>query len=45
MSYNITGFTKNLTLAIALFLDISAGVLCEFCMVQDVNILLSPRED
>ena len=33
MSYSITCSTKILTLAIALFLFISIGVLCEFAMV------------
>ena len=45
MSCSITGFTKNLTLAIVLFWGISAGVICEFAIMQDVYILLSPQKD
>ena len=44
MSYGPTYYTKILTLAIAPFLSISIGVLCEFAMVLDVYILLSPQE-
>ena len=36
MSYNITCSTKILTLAIASFLFISAGVVCEFAIISDV---------
>lgn len=45
MSCSITGFTKNLTLAIVLFWGISAGVLYEFAIMQEVYILLSPQKD
>ena len=45
MSYGITGSTKILTLAIAPFLFISVGVLCEFTMESDVYILLSVQEE
>ena len=45
MSCNITCFAKIITLGIATFLYISIGVLCEFIMVSDVYILLSPQEE
>ena len=45
MSYNIACSTKILTLVIASFLFISAGVLCEFTIVPDIHILLFPHEE
>ena len=45
MPYCITCSTKILTLAIAPFLFISVGVICEFAMVPHVYILLSPQEE
>ena len=45
MSYSITCSTKILTLAIAPFLFISIGVLCEFAMVPGVYVLLFPHEE
>ena len=45
MPYSITCSTKVFTLAIATFLLILLGVLCEFAMVQVVYIFLSPQED
>ena len=44
MAHSPTYYIKILTLAIAPFLSISIGVLCEFAMVLDVYILLSPQE-
>ena len=44
MPYCITCSTKILTWAIALFLFILVGVVCEFAMVPGVYILLSPQE-
>ena len=41
----IVSHSKIVTLAIASFLFILVGVLCEFVMVQGVNILLSPQEE
>ena len=38
-------FTKILTLAIAPFLFILTGVICEFAIVAGVYILLSPQEE
>ena len=43
MPYSITCSTKILTLAIAPFLFILFGVLCEFAMVPGVYILLTSR--
>ena len=45
MPYNITCFNKILTLAIAPFLFILVGILCEFAMVPGVYILLSSQEE
>ena len=45
MSYRIICFTKILTLAIAPFLFILVGVVCEFAIVPGVYILLSPQEE
>ena len=45
MPYSITYSNKILTLAIAPFLFILAGVLCEFAMVPVVYILLSHQEE
>ena len=45
MAYSITCSTKILFLAIAPILFILVCVLCEFMMVLDVYILLSPKED
>ena len=45
MSYSIIFSTKILTLAIAPFLFILVGVLCEFAMMQGVYILLDPQEE
>ena len=44
MPYIMTCSSKILTLAIAPFLFILAGVLCEFDMVPGEYILLSPQE-
>ena len=44
MSYSITCSTRILTLAIAPFLFISVGILCEFAMALDVYILLTLRK-
>ena len=40
MSYSVPCSTKILILAIAPFLIISVGVLCEFAMVRDVYIYI-----
>ena len=45
MPYCIICFTKILTLAIAPFLFILVGVVCEFAIVPGVYILLSPQEE
>ena len=45
MPYSITCFNKILTLAIAPFLFILVGILCEFAMVPGAYILLSPQEE
>ena len=45
MFHNITCSTKCLTLAIAQFLFISFGVLCEFAAMSDVFFLLSLQEE
>ena len=45
MRYSITYCTKILSLAIASFLFILVGVLCEFAMVPGVYILLSSQEE
>ena len=45
MAYRIICFTKILALVIALFLFILVGVICEFAIVPDVYILLSPQEE
>ena len=45
MSYSNNCYTKIFTLAIAPFLFISVGVLCEFAMVQDAYILVSLQEE
>ena len=45
MSYCIICFTKILTLAIAPFLFILVGIVCEFAIVPGVYILLSPQEE
>ena len=45
MPYSITCSNKILTLAIAPFLFIFVGVICEFAMVPGVYILLSPQEE
>ena len=44
-AFYITCSTKILVLAIAPFLFILVGVLCEFAMVPGVYILLSPHEN
>ena len=44
MPYPITCSTKILTLAIAPFLFILVGVICELDIVPGVYILLSPQE-
>ena len=44
MSYRITCFPIILTLAIAPFLFILVGVICEFALVPGVYILLPPQE-
>ena len=45
MPYRIICFTKILALAIAPFLFILVGVICEFAIVSDAYILLSPQEE
>ena len=45
MPYCIICFAKILTLAIAPFLFILVGVVCEFAIVPGVYILLSPQEE
>ena len=45
MPYCITLSTKILTLAIAPFLFIFVGIICEFAMVPGVYILLFPKEE
>ena len=45
MSYSITFSFKILTLEITPFLFIFVGIPCEFAMVSDVYILLSPQEE
>ena len=45
MPYRIICFTKILTLAIAPFLFILVGVVCEFAIVPGVYNLLSPQEE
>ena len=45
MRYCIICFTTILTLAIAPFLFILVGVICEFLIVPGVYILLSPQEE
>ena len=45
MPDSITCSTKILTLAIAPFLFIFVGIICEFAMVPGVYILLSPAEE
>ena len=45
MSDSITCSVKSLILAVAAFLRISVGALCEFAMAPDVHILLSPQEE
>ena len=45
MPSSITCSTKILTLAIAPFLFILVGVLCEFAMMSGVYILLFPQEE
>ena len=45
MSYSVTCSTKILTFAIAPFLFIFVGMICEFAMVPEVYILLSPQEE
>ena len=44
MPYSITCSNKMFTLAIVSFLFILVGVLCEFAMLPNVYILLSPQE-
>ena len=44
MSYSIIFSTKILTLAAVPFLLILVGVLCEFAMVPDMYIWLTPKE-
>ena len=43
MLYSITFSTKIIALAIAPFLFILVGILCEFAMVPGVYISLSPQ--
>ena len=43
--YRIICFTKILTLAIAPFLFILVGAICEFAIIPDVYILFSPQEE
>ena len=45
MSCSITCPTKIPTLTIAPFLFNSVGILCEFAIVPNVYILLSPQEE
>ena len=45
MPSSITCSTKTLNFAIAPFLFILVGVLCEFAMVPGLYILLSPQEE
>ena len=45
MPYSITYSTKILTLAIAPFLFILIGILCEFAIVSGVYTLLSSQEE
>ena len=45
MSYRIFCFTAILTLAIAPFLFILVGAICELAIVPGVYILLPPQED
>ena len=45
MAYRIICFTKILTLAIAPFLLILVGVICEFAIVPGVYIFLSTQEE
>ena len=47
MSYNISRYTKILTLTIASYLFILVGALsvCQFAMVPGVYILLCPKEE
>ena len=45
MPYRIICFTKILTLAVAPFLFILVGVICEFAIVPVVYILFTPREE
>ena len=45
MPYRIIYFTKILTLAVAPLWFILACVICEFAIVPDVYISLSPQEE
>ena len=44
MSHSMTRFSKILTLVIRQVFFISFGILCEFPVLPDVYILLTPQE-